>query len=116
MSGTTEVAQTVEPFDARLAVRARGLLRTFNEAGVLAAADVQVAARLARFAGIEDEQVVLAAALAVRAPRLGHVTVDLATIRATAVVDAEQPVDVEALPWPAPEAWLRPPRGRTPFA
>lgn len=106
MTGGTGLPQVIEPFDARLALRARGLLRTFNEAGVLAAADVQVAARLARFGGIEDERVVLAAALAVRAPRLGHVTLDLATIRATAVVDAEQPVDVQALPWPAVDAWL----------
>jgi exodeoxyribonuclease V alpha subunit len=36
--------------DARLALRAAGLLRAFNEAGVLAPADVHVAQRLAALA------------------------------------------------------------------
>ena len=45
------------------------LLREFNEAGVLAAADVHVARRLAELAGEQDERVLLAVALAVRAPR-----------------------------------------------
>ena len=39
----------------------------------------------------------LAAALAVRGPRLGHVCVDLATIAATASVDTDEPVDLAAL-------------------
>ena len=86
--------------DARIAVRATGLLREFNDAGVLAPADVHVASRLAALAGESDEAVVLAAALAVRGPRLGHVYVDLATIRDTATVDTDEPVDVAALPWP----------------
>jgi exodeoxyribonuclease V alpha subunit len=92
--------------NAGLAARATGALREFNAAGVLAPADVHVARRLAAIAGEDDEQVMLAAALAVRAPRLGHVYVDLATIRDTATVDAEEPVDLAALPWPAPDAWL----------
>ncbi|MDQ6817045.1 MAG: exodeoxyribonuclease V subunit alpha, partial [Actinomycetota bacterium] len=58
----------------------RGLLREFNLAGVLVAADVHVAARLASLSGEADESVLLAAALAVRAPRLGHVHVDLERI------------------------------------
>ena len=41
-----------------------------------------------------------------RGPRLGHVYVDLATIRETATVDAEEPVDLSALPWPAVDAWV----------
>ncbi|HEY7077933.1 MAG TPA: hypothetical protein VH418_21295, partial [Solirubrobacteraceae bacterium] len=64
--------------------RAAGLLREFNAAGVLAAADVHVALRLSELAGARDDAVALAAALAVRAPRLGHVHVDLAGIRDTA--------------------------------
>ena len=36
-----------------------------------------------------------------RGPRLGHVYVDLATIRETATVDAEEAVDLSALAWPA---------------
>ena len=96
----------VDPFDARRAIRAPGLLREFNDAGVLAPADVHVAARLAQLAGEDDEQVALAAALAVRGPRLGHVYVDLATIHATATVDADEAVDLAALPWPAVDTWI----------
>ena len=83
-----------------LALSAGGALREFNEAGVLAAADLHVARRLAELAGEEDESVILAAALAVRGPRLGHVYVDVATIRDTVTVDTEEPVDLSALPWP----------------
>jgi exodeoxyribonuclease V alpha subunit len=93
-------------FDARRAMDAPGLLREFNDAGVLAPADVHVARRLAELAGENDEWVSLAAALAVRGPRLGHVYVDLETIHRSATVDAEEPVDLATLPWPAADAWL----------
>ncbi len=95
-----------DPFDTRLVGAAGGLLRPFNEIGVLAAADVHVATRLAALAKDESEAVALAVALAVRAPRLGHVFVDLATVRDTASVESEEPVDLSALPWPAPVQWL----------
>ena len=85
----------IDRYDARRAVAATGLLEAFNEAGVLAAADVHVARRLAALAGEADERVALAAALAVRGPRLGHVCVDLATIAATASVDTDEPVDLD---------------------
>jgi exodeoxyribonuclease V alpha subunit len=91
--------------DARIAMRATGLLREFNAAGVLAPADVHVARRLAELAGETDEAVMLAAALAVRGPRLGHVFVDLETIRETATADIDEPVDVAALPWPGSGEW-----------
>jgi exodeoxyribonuclease V alpha subunit len=94
-----------DPFDVRLALGAPEPLRAFNDAGVLSAADVQVARRLARLGDVEDPAVLLALALAVRAPRLGHVLVDLATVRATVAVDTEEPVDLGALPWPQPAAW-----------
>ena len=71
----------IDLFDTRLARRAEGLLREFNEAGVLTAADLHVALRLGRLGESSDETVLLGAAFAVRAPRLGHVCVDLATIR-----------------------------------
>jgi exodeoxyribonuclease V alpha subunit len=80
-------------------------LRSFNEIGVLSAADVHVARTLAGVAGGADAVVQLAIALAVRAPRLGHVFVDLATIRDTAAVESDEVVDLSALPWPAPAAW-----------
>jgi exodeoxyribonuclease V alpha subunit len=95
----------VDAFDVRRARSAPGLLREFNDAGVLTAADVHVALRLADLAGEDDEQVALAAALAVRGPRLGHVYVDLATIGETATVEADEAVDVSALDWPPVEAW-----------
>jgi exodeoxyribonuclease V alpha subunit len=50
--------------------------------------------------------VLLAVALAVRGPRLGHVHVDLQRIRGTVAVEAEDPVDLEALPWPSPADWV----------
>ncbi len=94
-----------DPFDVRRVQAAPPLLRAFNDAGVLAPADVHVALRLAALAGEADEAVVLAAALAVRGPRLGHVYVDLATIAATAMVEDEEPVDLSALPWPDASTW-----------
>jgi len=99
-------AAVVDAFDSRVAARAAGRLRAFNEAGVLSAADVHVASRIAGLVGETSEEVALAAALAVRGPRLGHVFVDLASIRETVSVESEEPVDLAALPWPAPEEWL----------
>jgi exodeoxyribonuclease V alpha subunit len=100
------VRDDLDPFDARLARGASGRLRAFNEAGVLSAADVHVARRLGALAGEDDETVLLAVALAVRGPRLGHVHVDLERIRGTVAVEADDPVDLEALPWPSPGDWV----------
>jgi exodeoxyribonuclease V alpha subunit len=95
-----------DPHDVRLARAAPEPLRAFNDAGVLSSADVHVALRLARFGAVGDAPaVLLALALAARAPRLGHVLVDLATIRATVAVDTEEPVDLDALPWPEVAGW-----------
>ena len=96
---------TVTGFDARYAVRAAGALAAFNRAGILTGADVHVAATLGRLAAVSDERVLLAAAFAVRGVRLGSVCVDLSTLRRTATVDADDPVDPQALPWPAPADW-----------
>ena len=92
--------------DVRLAQVAPEPLRSFNDAGVLSSADLQVARRLTALSGTEDPAVLLAVALAVRAPRLGHVLVDLATIAQTAAVDTEEPVDVAGLDWPDPHDWV----------
>src|SRR6201990_3396023 len=89
-----------DPFDARRVRSVDGLVREFIDAGVLAAADVHVAARLAAIAREQHDSVVLAAALAVRSPRLGHVHVDLASIRDTAAVDTQEPTALSALPRP----------------
>jgi exodeoxyribonuclease V alpha subunit len=103
----SETVAERDPFEARLVRQASGLLREFNEAGVVAAADVHVARQLGRLAGEDDDAVLLAVALAVRGPRLGHVHVDLARIRDTAAVDAEEPVDLAALAWPEPAGWVQ---------
>ena len=95
-----------DPHDVRRARHAPGLLRPFNDAAVLAVADVQVACGLGRLVGESDERVLLAAALAVRALRLGSVCVDLAQVRHTVTVDRAEPTDVQALPWPDLTAWL----------
>jgi exodeoxyribonuclease V alpha subunit len=84
-----------DPFDVQIALRATGLLRAFNDAEVLSAADVHVAGRLGRLAGEADEEVLLALALAVRALRGGSVCVDLAQV---ARVDP-------ALEWPEFGRW-----------
>ena len=97
--------QAVDEFGAARVLRAPEPLRSFNEIGVLSAADVHVARTLTELAREADGSVMLAIALAVRAPRLGHVFVDLAEVRDTAAVESDEVVDLSALPWPAPEAW-----------
>jgi exodeoxyribonuclease V alpha subunit len=84
-----------------------GTLRLFNEAGLLAPSDVHVAVRLSDLAGVEDDALRLGIAFAVRAPRLGHVCVDLESVRGTASSENDSEVDVEALPWPGAAAWVR---------
>jgi exodeoxyribonuclease V alpha subunit len=101
----TTVVSEPDPFEVGRARNAPGLLRAFNDVGVLTAADVHVALRVAGLARAVDDSVLLAAALAVRAPRLGHVYVDLATIRDTAAVETDEPVDLSSLPWPAAGEW-----------
>ena len=96
----------LDPYDATLALRAEGLLAEFNRAGILSTSDIHVARRLAGLCGTTDESARLGAALAARAPRLGHVCVDLATIRHTASTDTESESDLAALPWPEPGAWV----------
>lgn len=57
-------------------------LQPWREVGILEAADVHIADRLATLAGLtaDDHDVVLAVALAARAPRCGHVCLDLRTV------------------------------------
>ena len=77
----------VDAFDAALAPASSGLLREFNRGRGPARRPTSTwPCRLGRLGDSDDESVLLGAAFAVRAPRLGHVCVDLATIRA----DGEQ--------------------------
>jgi exodeoxyribonuclease V alpha subunit len=99
----------LDRYDASVAASAAGSLRAFNRAGILDSADVHIAHRLAQLAGVAGvagEAVALGVAFAARAPRLGHVCVDLRTIRQTASRDIDLATDLDALPWPDPEAWL----------
>ncbi|HSV38991.1 MAG TPA: exodeoxyribonuclease V subunit alpha [Nocardioidaceae bacterium] len=94
---------------ATFARSSTGTLRAFGEAGILESADVHVATRLGRLGGETDDQVLLAAALAVRAVRHGSVCLDLSQVRSTAGVegaDEEMLERLAALEWPDPEAWL----------
>jgi exodeoxyribonuclease V alpha subunit len=84
--------------EVELAVGTTGLLRTFNEAGVLHVADVRVAERICVLVKETDERVALAVALVVRGLRSGSVCIELATIASA--------VGAEELTWPDPEGWL----------
>ncbi len=101
------VVDGMDRFDAALAQSADGLLRAFNVAGILATSDVHVALRLSRLSDTVDDVVQLGVAFAARAPRLGHVCVDLHSIRDTASTDSDSPVDLGVLPWPKPADWVR---------
>jgi len=114
----------VTAYDARLALRATGLLHAFNQAGVLRAADVHVARRLGALGGEDDEKVLLAAALAVRGVRHGSVMLDVEQASAAITPDdadtlgwsgldpgAEGSPDAAVvpveLPWPDAAEWLQ---------
>jgi len=100
-------AVPASPGDPALVRHARGLLGTFNTAGVVRSADVHTARAVSRMAEETDEGVQLALALAVRALRNGSVCVDLRTVSATVFDEAEEQVDLAGLPWPEPAAWAQ---------
>ncbi len=82
-----------------------GLLGTFNEAGVLGAADVHAALAIGRMGAERDDRVLLALALTVRALRNGSVCVELGGVDSTVFDEAEESVDLSGLPWPQVTAW-----------
>src|SRR3954462_15607258 len=96
----------VDAYDVQRVRRASGLLRDFNDVGVLGAADVHVATRLGRLTGETDDRVLLADALAVRALRSGAVCLDVATARETTAVENVDPSALVGLAWPSPQDWL----------
>ncbi|MDQ3592312.1 MAG: hypothetical protein M3386_05350, partial [Actinomycetota bacterium] len=106
-AGTSRSRGDADPYDVRLAQGATGLLRDFNKAGVLAAADVHVAGRLGRLGEETDERVLLAAGLAVRAVRHGSVCVALSTVSSTVEPEEALDPDGDRQPdWPEPAGWL----------
>lgn len=107
MTATPDGATPWAGPDWRIAAGAGGVLRQFNDAGVLETADVHTAQRLTALGADPDPSVALAVALAVRALRAGSVCVDLH--RVAAEVAAAAPgdgVDPATLPWPEPRQWL----------
>ena len=86
--------------DRRLALGASGSLASFNAADILVAADIHVATRIAAAVGETEPDILLAAALAVRAVRHGSVCLDLMTAQD---LPLEEEVDVV---WPEPRAWV----------
>lgn len=103
---STELGTVRPETDHRHALNATGLLAAFNDAGVLAAADVHTAVRVAQICGEDDDSVRLAVALTVRALRVGSVCLDLRTVHETVFDEAEEAIDTADLPWPEPGAWL----------
>jgi exodeoxyribonuclease V alpha subunit len=97
-------------FQASLALRADGLLATFNRAGILSAADVHVGRRLGAMGAEVDESVLLALALVVRSTRHGSVMLDLAKAQVTTSLDVDDDSQAQAdaapLPWPLPQDWV----------
>ena len=91
-------ARTVDVADWRHHGAATGLLRTFNDAGVIESADVLVAQRLSALSGEADDWVSLALAFVVRAVRAGSVCV--------ALTEVPQQVGIADLPWPTANEWL----------
>jgi exodeoxyribonuclease V alpha subunit len=88
----------------------------FVDAGLLTSTDVYAVALAAPRFGEADPERMLGLCFAVRAPRVGHAGVDLATLRAqldqeafgAAGVSPSEQADDEAapaLPWPEPGAW-----------
>lgn len=95
----------VDVHDVRSVRRTPDVLAPFVAAGILAPADVHTAATICRLGGDERDEVLLAVALAVRGPRLGHVCIDLTAVRRTVTADEDVPVDLDTLPWPDPSGW-----------
>lgn len=89
-------------------------LAAFVDAGVLLDAEARLARRLGRIAGDQRDAVLLALGLALRAPRLGHVCVELQQVAARTAVEPvpggggaeeEPPGRLAALAWPDPASW-----------
>lgn len=106
MTVTSAARGASDRFDVRASTAADGSLRDLSDATILDAADIHTALNLGRLAGGADDAVLMAAALAVRAVRLGHAYVDLATVATTVAPDDETiDVDLATLSWPDPAVW-----------
>jgi exodeoxyribonuclease V alpha subunit len=95
-----------DPMDVTRSVVAPPSLAPFVDAGLLTASDVHAALTLCRLGADERDEVLLAIALAVRAPRLGHVCIELATAATSVVPEGDVDVSAGELPWPERTGWL----------
>lgn len=92
----------------RVAGELDGRLRTFNDAGVLSAADIHAANTLARLTGCRDPDAVVAAAFAIRAPRYGHVFAQLDELADSVTDEDGRVADLDPAVWPADMGrWIR---------
>lgn len=82
------------------------VLAPFVDAGVFTSYEVHLTATMARLEPSVTDEVIVALAVAARAPRFGHVCVELAEV-ARQVVPLEDDNDGVILPWPAAKAWGR---------
>lgn len=101
------------PHDRRLAARATGVLGDANRTGWVESPDVHVATRLAGLVGGDDDAVLLALALTVRAVREGSSCLDVAALHdaiaappADDVEDPERSAAVRAVLPATPRDWL----------
>ena len=78
----TELFEPTGEHDWRLARGRSGLLAAFNDGLLLTSADLHVASRVGALGREDDERVLLALALAVRAVRRGSVCLSLDEVRA----------------------------------
>ena len=85
--------------ESLLATLPPGVLADFHAAGVLGLGDVHTARGLGRIVGETDETVLLAAALTVRALRLGSVCLELERQRDDVFDSGEEAVDASDLTW-----------------
>ncbi|MDQ6784509.1 MAG: AAA family ATPase, partial [Actinomycetota bacterium] len=106
------IDQQTDPHNVDVAVITPPGLAPFAAAGLLGASEIHVARWIQ--ARHPDDVLALAAALAVRALRLGNVCLDVPRVRHTVTVDGSLPAadatDRSAgseLPWPDVASWLR---------
>jgi len=81
------------------------VLAPFVEVGVLDASALHVAEAIARSVGGVEDEVLLGAALAARAPVYGHVCAVPGEVAGSIVVDDDLLPAFRALPWPNMERW-----------
>ena len=104
-----DVVQTPPPESRLRSLRALPdavvVLEPFVTAGVLEPIDIHLATALARLGPEADPAVLLGAALAARAPRHGHVCVELERVAGSVAVEGAEAEELVALAWPEPVAW-----------